>query len=70
MNGGFPDKNVVLKRFKEEGYLHAEADRYISKFVVATPPAVKGYRIYIPAEQEKILARRAQKTVVQEQEEK
>lgn len=58
LSGGFPDKKVVLKRLKEEGYLHAESDRNVSKFVIANPPQASGYRIYIPAEQEKKIARR------------
>lgn len=50
--GGFPDKKVVLKKLKEAGYLICDKDRYISRFIVATPPAVKGYRIYLTAETE------------------
>lgn len=50
--GGFPDKKVVLKKLKEAGCLNCDKDRYISSFLVASPPAVKGYRIYLTAEKE------------------
>ena len=50
LEGGFPDKKVVLKRLKEEGYLNAEKDRFLSRFIVAKKPAVKGYRIYLTVE--------------------
>lgn len=46
--GGFQDKKVVLKRWKEAGYLHCDKDRYVSKIQISEPPNVKGYRIYIP----------------------
>lgn len=49
--GGFPDKKVVLKKLKEAGYLNCDKDRYLSSFIVASPPAVKGYRIYLTAEE-------------------
>lgn len=50
LEGGFPDKKVILKRLKEEGYLNAEKDRFLSRFIVAKKPAVKGYRIYLTVE--------------------
>lgn len=48
--GGFPDKKVVLKKLKEAGYLACDKDRYLSRFIIAEPPAVKGYRIYLTEE--------------------
>ena len=48
--GGFPDKKVVLKKLKEAGYLACDKDRYLSRFIIEEPPAVKGYRIYIKEE--------------------
>ena len=53
--GGFPDKKVVLKKLKDMGILHSEKDRYISEFVVLSPPLVKGYRIYIPADKTRLI---------------
>lgn len=46
--GGFPDKNVVLKRLKALGLLKSEKDRYISKIVIQDHMEVKGYNIIIP----------------------
>lgn len=54
--GGFPDKKVVLKKLKDMGVLHSDKDRYISKFVVLSPPLVKGYRIYIPADKTSLIS--------------
>ena len=50
--GGFPDKKVVLKKLKETGYLACDKDRYLSRFTIANPPAVRGYRIYLTAEKD------------------
>lgn len=50
--GGFPDKKVVLKKLKEIGYLACDKDRYLSRFTIANPPAVRGYRIYLTAEKD------------------
>ena len=52
--GGFPDKKVVLKKLKEAGYLACDKDRYLSRFTIANPPAVRGYRIYLTAEKDTV----------------
>lgn len=49
--GGFQDEKVILKSWKEKGYLHCEKDRYCSKVEIVSQPAVKGYRIYLPVHQ-------------------
>ena len=54
-SGGFQDKKIVLKKFREMGILHSDADRYVSKFIVVSEPKVKGYRIYIPADKEDVI---------------
>lgn len=46
--GRFPDKKVVLKRWKEQGILHCEKDRYLSDIVIAGEIKVKGYKIDLP----------------------
>ncbi|MEZ3435561.1 MAG: DUF927 domain-containing protein [Lachnospiraceae bacterium] len=49
-NGGFPDKKVILGKWKRDGILDCYKDRYISSFIIAEPPKVRGYKIYIPVE--------------------
>lgn len=50
--GRFPDKKVVLKSWKEKGYLHSQKDRYLEKVKITSVPAVSGYRVYIPIKEE------------------
>lgn len=47
--GRFPDKKVILKKWKEQGILHCEKDRYISDVVITGNIKVKGYQIDLPA---------------------
>lgn len=47
--GQFPDIKVILKRWKKEGILKSEKDRYISDIqIVKDMPKVKGYMINMP----------------------
>lgn len=46
--GRFPDKKVILKRWKEQGILRCEKDRYLSDIVIAGGMQVKGYKIDLP----------------------
>ncbi len=46
--GRFPDKKVILKKWKEQGILRCEKDRYISDIVITGGMAVKGYKIDLP----------------------
>lgn len=46
--GKFPDKKVVLKKWKEQGILNCEKDRYLSDIVIAEDIKVKGYKINLP----------------------
>ena len=47
--GQFPDIKIILKRWKEEGILKSEKDRYISDIqIVKEMPKVKGYMINMP----------------------
>lgn len=47
--GAFPDKKVVLAKWKETGYLKSEKDRYISDVSIIGDVSVKGYVINIPS---------------------
>ena len=47
--GAFPDKKVVLAKWKETGYLKSEKDRYISDISIIGDVSVKGYVINIPS---------------------
>lgn len=50
--GQFPDIKVILKRWKEEGILKSEKDRYISDIqIVKDMPKVKGYMINMPEQE-------------------
>lgn len=46
--GGFPEKKIILKKWKDQGYLNCEKDRFVSDIVVASGIQFKGYRIRIP----------------------
>ena len=46
--GRFPEKIVVLKKWKEQGILNCEKDRYLSDIVIAEDMKVKGYKINLP----------------------
>lgn len=46
--GRFPDKKVILKRWKESGILKCEKDRYLSDIVITGDLSVKGYIINLP----------------------
>lgn len=46
--GKFPDKKVILKRWKEDGILKCEKDRYISDVKITGNLTVKGYEINLP----------------------
>lgn len=43
--GLFPDKKVILKRWKEIGYLQSEKDRYLSNVSIIKGKVVSGYII-------------------------
>ena len=49
LRGGFQDKKVILKKWKEGGILHCDNDRYKSTFEIVRKQPVKGYRIFLPA---------------------
>lgn len=49
LKGGFQDKKVILKKWKECGILHCDNDRYKSTFEIVRKQPVKGYRIFLPA---------------------
>lgn len=49
LKGGFQDKKVILKKWKESGVLHCDNDRYKSTFEIVRKQPVKGYRIFLPA---------------------
>lgn len=49
LKGGFQDKKVILKKWKENGVLHCDNDRYKSTFEIIRKQPVKGYRIFLPA---------------------
>lgn len=49
LKGGFQDKKVILKKWKESGVLHCDNDRYKSTFEIIRKQPVKGYRIFLPA---------------------
>lgn len=46
--GGFPEKKIILKKWKEQGYLNCEKDRFVSDIIVASGMQFKGYKIRIP----------------------
>lgn len=50
--GNFPDKKVILKRWKELGILKSEKDRYLSDIVIIDGMSVKGYIINLPEMEE------------------
>lgn len=50
--GNFPDKKVILKRWKELGILKSEKDRYLSDIVIVNGMSVKGYIINLPEMEE------------------
>lgn len=50
--GSFPDKKVILKKWKEIGYLRSEKDRYISDVKIIDDVAVKGYIINMPCKKD------------------
>lgn len=63
--GNFPDKKVILKRWKEIGILKCEKDRYLSDIVIAGDLANKGYIINLPdMEEENHGIRRGAKNAV------
>jgi len=64
--GGFKDEKVILKRLKEKGLLHSDKDRYISRFVIANPPQVSGYRIYLPTDKELKTVKKTEKELMME----
>lgn len=47
--GSFPDKKIVLGKWKETGYLKSEKDRYLSDIRIIGDMSVKGYVINIPS---------------------
>ena len=49
VKGGFQDKKIILKKWKESGVLHCESDRYKSNIEIIHRQPVKGYRIFLPA---------------------
>lgn len=49
--GNFQDKKVILKRWKAEGYLKAEKDRYLSDISILKEFPVKGYIINLPVKE-------------------
>lgn len=50
--GKFPDMKVILKRWKELGYLQCEKDRYLSDIVIVNKKSVKGYIVCLPLKEE------------------
>lgn len=50
--GNFPNKKVILKRWKEMGILKSEKDRYLSDIVIIDDMSVKGYIINLPDQNE------------------
>ena len=50
--GKFPDKKVILKKWKEAGILKCEKDRYLSNIIIANNLSVKGYIINLPETEE------------------
>lgn len=46
--GAFPDKKIILAKWKEAGYLKSEKDRYISDINIIGDVFVKGYVINLP----------------------
>ena len=46
--GRFPDKKVILKKWKESGILKCEKDRYLSDIVITGDLPNKGYIINLP----------------------
>ena len=53
--GRFPDKKVILKKWKESGILKCEKDRYLSDIVITGNLSVKGYIINLPDMEEKMV---------------
>ncbi len=49
LKGGFQDKKVILKKWRESGILHSEPDRYKGDIEIIKGQPVKGYQIYLPA---------------------
>lgn len=46
--GNFPDKKIILKKWKAQGYLKSEKDRYLSDITIAPGIRAKGYIIRVP----------------------
>ena len=46
--GSFPDKKVILGKWRDLGYLKSEKDRFLSDIQIADSMKVKGYIINIP----------------------
>lgn len=47
--GGFQDKKVILKKWRDSGILHSEPDRYKTDIEIVRGQPVKGYQIFLPA---------------------
>lgn len=47
--GGFQDKKVILKKWRDSGILHSEPDRYKADIEIVRGQPVKGYQIFLPA---------------------
>lgn len=54
-DGNFPDKKVILKKWKESGILKCEKDRYLSDIVITGGLKIKGYVINLPDMEEKMV---------------
>lgn len=56
--GGFPDKNPILQRWKEEKILYCQKDRLVSKVPIGQTGVVNGYRFYLSPEYLEIIEKK------------
>lgn len=52
--GKFNNKNIVLKQWREYGYLQSQKDRYVSRVRITDEIPINGYIILIPVEDAQI----------------
>ena len=48
--GGFPGKESILQRWKEDKILYCQKDRFVSKVVIGKTGVVNGYRFFLSPE--------------------
>lgn len=53
--GLFSEEKIILKEWKELGYLQSQKDRYISKISIIQGIETKGYAIYLPSQEKETI---------------